>query len=219
MPHGIGVTIRITTTGARITGMGRKKLHSNRNELILDAASELFAVVGYDKTTLDEIAERAGISKGSIYLEFDSKQEILFTLISRYKEAQLLEMRRLADSGKSHSALATLKAMLVQNVGTIYESVMRNQRSPEEVIQSRERLRVRLKPFLDARLALIEEMLCRAEQTGEISPLKERRRTAQLLMMALRAVLPPYEAGVNKIRLQHEAAELLELVMKGLHTS
>lgn len=198
--------------------MGRKKLLPNRGDLILQAASELFASMSYEKTTLDEIAELAGISKGSIYLEFESKEEILFTLISQNKEAQLVEMRRLAENDKSGSALATLKAVLVQNVGTIYEGVIRNRRSPEEMVQSRERLRSRLKPFLEARLALIEELLARAEQTGEIAPLKERRRTAQLMIMVLRAVLPPYPADANKIRLQHEAAELLELVLKGLQS-
>jgi AcrR family transcriptional regulator len=196
--------------------MGRKKLLPNRSDLILQAAAELFSAVSYEKTTLGEIAERAGISKGSIYLEFESKEEILFTLIAQNKEAQLADMRRLIDTDKSTSALATLKAMLVHNIGAIYEGVVRNRRSPEEMMQSRERLRLRLKPFLDARLDMIEELLARAEQTGEIPPLKERRRTAQLMMMGLRAVLPPYAADTNKVRLQHEAAELLELILKGL---
>jgi AcrR family transcriptional regulator len=195
--------------------MGRKKLLANRADLILDAASELFSAMSYEKTTLDEIAERAGISKGSIYLEFESKEEILFTLIARTKDEQLHAMRRIANR-KSESVLDLLKTMLVQNTGMIYDTVTCTRLSPEEMVQKRERIGTRLKPFLEARLALIEELLRRAENTREIRPLKEPRRTAQLIVMALRAVLPPYETDAGKVRIQHETAEILELIMNGL---
>lgn len=43
---------------------------------ILQAALKVFAANGYAATRLDEVAERAGISKGTIYLYFDSKEEL-----------------------------------------------------------------------------------------------------------------------------------------------
>jgi AcrR family transcriptional regulator len=200
--------------------MGRKKLLPNRADLILQAAEELFAERSYQKTTLDEIAERAAIGKGSIYLEFSSKEEILFALISQQKAEELEEMRRFVAQASKETlkagALETLKALLLKQVGAIYDSINRKQRSPEEVIQSRERLRERLKPFLDARLQLIVELLERAQQQNEIRPQKDFHRTAQLIMMSLRAVLPPYDSQANKLKLQHDAAEILELIFEGL---
>ena len=43
---------------------------------ILQAALKVFAANGYAATRLDEVAERAGISKGTIYLYFNSKEEL-----------------------------------------------------------------------------------------------------------------------------------------------
>ncbi|HEY9746342.1 MAG TPA: helix-turn-helix domain-containing protein [Oculatellaceae cyanobacterium] len=195
--------------------MGRKRLLPNRADLILKAAADLFAERTYEKTTLDGIAERAGIGKGSIYLEFESKEEILFALICRSKQAELHEMRRLV-ANPGESPLKTLKQMLVKNIGMVYDAVSRNRRSPEEMMQSRERLKERLKPFFDERIECIEALLLQAVKAGEIRPLRKPRRTAQLMMMALRTALPPYETNPQKLKLQNDAAEILELIFEGL---
>lgn len=195
--------------------MGRKKLVPNRADIILQTAADLFAEYGYEKATLEEIAERACISKGSIYLEFASKEDILFTLICQSTTKQLDEMRRIA-AGKSTSTLETLKAMLVKHIGNAYDTVKQNRRSPEEIMQSRERLRARLQPFFEARLQLVMELLERAARQREIHSQSDFHRTAQLIMLALRAVLPPYEPNASKLKLQHDAAEILELIFNGL---
>lgn len=48
---------------------------------ILDAAGTLFAKQGVAQTTIDEIAEGAGVSSGSVYRHFGGKQEILVAFI------------------------------------------------------------------------------------------------------------------------------------------
>lgn len=55
----------------------------DRRERILDAAEELVLAQGFDAMSVAAIAERAGIGKGAIYLEFAGKQEILDTLLQR----------------------------------------------------------------------------------------------------------------------------------------
>jgi TetR/AcrR family acrAB operon transcriptional repressor len=49
---------------------------SDRRLRLLDAAGSLFAQWGFDKTSVDEIAREAGISKGAVYLEFPNKEEL-----------------------------------------------------------------------------------------------------------------------------------------------
>lgn len=195
--------------------MGRKKLLENRADVILQAASALFAEYSYEKTTLDEIALQSRIGKGSIYLEFGSKEDILFALIEQNKALQLADMRQMAAQ-TSENTLVTLKAMLVKHIGMIYDFVKRNRRSPEEMMQSRERLRARLKPFFEARIHVVEELLRRAAEQNEIRPQTDFHRTAQVVMMTLRAVFPPYDPTTNKLKLQNDAAEILELIFEGL---
>lgn len=62
-----------------------------REERILDAARDLIVRFGYDKTTVREIAEGAGVSKGTIYLHFDGKKELFEGLLLR-------EYQRVASS-------------------------------------------------------------------------------------------------------------------------
>jgi len=56
----------------------REKLH--RRNSILEAARHLFFVKGY-RATMDEIAERAELSKGTLYLYFKSKDELYVSVI------------------------------------------------------------------------------------------------------------------------------------------
>ncbi len=47
---------------------------------ILDAAAKCFSKWGYAKTTMDKIAEEAGVSKGTLYWYFKSKEELFVEL-------------------------------------------------------------------------------------------------------------------------------------------
>jgi AcrR family transcriptional regulator len=57
-----------------------------RVDLILDTAAELFAEVGYETATTNAIAERAGISIGSLYRYFPDKETLLRAWANRYGE-------------------------------------------------------------------------------------------------------------------------------------
>jgi AcrR family transcriptional regulator len=59
-----------------------KRLQEGR-ERIAAAAAELFLSSGYHSTSVREIAQRAGVSVGSVFNYFTSKEEILFFLFSR----------------------------------------------------------------------------------------------------------------------------------------
>ena len=50
---------------------------------LLDAAERLFARHGFDATSVDDVAEAAGFSKGALYYNFESKDELLEALVER----------------------------------------------------------------------------------------------------------------------------------------
>jgi TetR/AcrR family transcriptional regulator, transcriptional repressor of aconitase len=65
---------------------GSEKL-ALRKQLIIDAALDCFLQYGYDKTTLEDIATRAGLSRTLLYLQFRNKEEIFIeTTRSLYRE-------------------------------------------------------------------------------------------------------------------------------------
>lgn len=55
----------------------------NRRENLLKAGAQLFARWGFDKTSVDDIAKEAGISKGGVYLEFPNKEALFRAVLYR----------------------------------------------------------------------------------------------------------------------------------------
>lgn len=60
-----------------------------KRERILAAAAERFIAYGYRKTSIDDVARAAGIGKGTVYLYYRSKPELLFHAMGREKLAYL----------------------------------------------------------------------------------------------------------------------------------
>lgn len=60
-----------------------KEAEERRNE-ILDAVDELFAQKGFDGTSTNDILEKVGIARGTLYYHFKSKEDIMDALIERY---------------------------------------------------------------------------------------------------------------------------------------
>ncbi len=73
-----------------------------RKTAIIDAAEKIFTQNGYEKTTIDDIAKESELAKGTLYLYFQSKEEIFGGIILRGLEtmASLLEeQQKTASTG------------------------------------------------------------------------------------------------------------------------
>ncbi|MBW3086533.1 HTH-type transcriptional regulator BetI [Austwickia sp. TVS 96-490-7B] len=69
---------------ARTKGLdGRSARRHDTKLLILGAATELFALRGVTATSMDDIAEHAGIAKGSLYYNFSSKSGLVEALMAQ----------------------------------------------------------------------------------------------------------------------------------------
>jgi AcrR family transcriptional regulator len=66
-----------------------------RREQILDAAVAVFTERGVAATAMSEIATRAGVAKGTLYLYFDSKELLVEALAARYQQVVVDEAIRL----------------------------------------------------------------------------------------------------------------------------
>lgn len=75
---------------------------TERADRILDAAADLLARWGYRKVTVDEVARRAGVGKGTVYLHWRSRDDLLLAVLLREGAATFDELARgmRADPGE-----------------------------------------------------------------------------------------------------------------------
>src|SRR5919198_6132991 len=81
----------------RRTRAARSEGRDAREEL-LEAAARVFAEKGFQAASVDEIAERAGFSKGAVYWHFESKDDLFFALLAERIDRPTWEMIELLES-------------------------------------------------------------------------------------------------------------------------
>lgn len=87
----------------------KERQREERERLILEAAEKLLLERGYHETSIDDIAARVGISKGTVYLHFASKEDLVFALLTRGMRAFLQRIDDiLSGTGTAREKLATL---------------------------------------------------------------------------------------------------------------
>lgn len=65
---------------------------------ILEAAERCFAQSGYDGTSVSQICQAAGVSKGALYHHYESKQDIFVELLNRWLEEMEFQLADLSES-------------------------------------------------------------------------------------------------------------------------
>jgi AcrR family transcriptional regulator len=70
-----------------------------KKECILVEAARAFARWGFRKTTVDDIAKAAKVAKGTVYLAYESKEDLFFQVIERELRAWVGEVAKLIDAG------------------------------------------------------------------------------------------------------------------------
>jgi AcrR family transcriptional regulator len=83
---------------------------------ILDAAVRLFAEKGFDGTSVQEIVERAEVTKGAMYHYFSAKDDLLYEIYHELISRQLADQERILAAGLSPAD--TVRALIVDLVET-----------------------------------------------------------------------------------------------------
>ncbi|MCF3960660.1 TetR/AcrR family transcriptional regulator [Streptomyces fuscigenes] len=112
-----------------------------REQALLDAAEELLARVGLERMTVEDIAKGAGISRGSLYFYFRSKQDVLAALVARTMIAVREDAARAAEDTASPPARSVERALLRtgrmwREHGTVMRAAVENAARNEAVGRS-----------------------------------------------------------------------------------
>jgi len=79
----------------------RPDVSNERKTQILNAAEDIFTQKGFDDARMEDIAEETGVSKGTLYLYFKSKNDLIFAILDRMFER---EFKQFEDIEKQPSS-------------------------------------------------------------------------------------------------------------------
>jgi AcrR family transcriptional regulator len=118
-----------------------QRLDEAKREAILQAAKQRLSQYGVKKTTMQEIAEDAGIAVGTLYLYFKNKNEILIATAEAYTQQHIRDTEKILRSPMS--APQKLKTYLVNRFRAVQENRLSGSHAAELA-----RAVIRLKPEL-----------------------------------------------------------------------
>lgn len=192
-------------------------LPPNIDALILEAADRLLARYGYRKMTVDDLANDVGIGKGTVYLRFKSKQEIVLATVDRIVETIVRRMEVIA-SGRL-TPPEKIRRMLVFRVMHCFDQVQHYTESLSEVLRDlRFELLERRERYFAQEAIPLSTVLKQGQATGHFRRLPPVS-TARILLAATNALLP-FSLSTRELgtRSHHEATakKIAAIMTEGL---
>ena len=134
----------------------RTRIQQEKRELILEAALDVFSANGFRGSTIDQIAEAAGMSKPNLLYYFRRKEDIHETLMQRLLDTWLAPLRELDDVG---DPITELKSYIRRKLEMARDYPRQSRLFANEILQGAPRimpmLEGELKSLVDEKAAVI----------------------------------------------------------------
>jgi TetR/AcrR family transcriptional regulator, transcriptional repressor for nem operon len=129
---------------------------------ILDAATNLVVRHGAAALTMEDVAREEDVAKGTVYLYFDSIEDLIAALRARYAESLMRELGPLLPTGGSGSRLRRLDAFIA-GTANVYEATHQLHHALFEEAGASEA------PLIEAFRALLRAFIADGRDAGEFS--------------------------------------------------
>ena len=187
-------------------------------DAILDATDRLLARFGYRKMTVEDIAVEAGIGKGTIYLHFASKEEVVLSHVDRIVDR--LKQQHLAVIARSEiTAPERIRQMLLARVLFRFDSIQHYTQSLNDLLAAlRPGLLARRAKYFEEEAQIFAAVLAEGRASGEFQFANELT-TARALLEATNGLLP-YSLSTNELgereEVERRTSAIADLLLHGL---
>jgi AcrR family transcriptional regulator len=186
-------------------------------DLILDAVDALLASYGYKRMTMEDVARQVGIGKGTIYLHFPGKEELILSHIERIADRLVERLREIAGSPDSPDR--RVRKMLVLRVLFRFDSFVHYSQSLNDLLSSvRTGFLARREKHFEKEAGVLEEVLREGARLGVLE-CADPRTTSFVLIQSTNSLLPfnlaARELG-RREELEDQVSRIADLLIKGL---
>jgi AcrR family transcriptional regulator len=178
----------------------RRRRKEARPQELLDAALELFVEKGFAATRAEEVAARAGVSKGTLYLYFPSKEDLLKAVITQNLADRVAEgAAQAADYTGSASDLLRLV------MGAWWEQVYQSQAAAvfklvvTEVRNFPDIAEFYLREVVEPAQQLLARMIQRGIDAGEFRPVDLNVAVHSLVLPLIMVCVHKHSIGACKL--------------------
>ncbi len=196
----------------------RTRIQREKRELIREAALEVFSQYGFRGSTIDQIAEAAGMSKPNLLYYFKNKEEIFATLIQRLLETWLAPLKEMDAEGEPQTEI---RSYIRRKIEMARDFPRESRLFANEILQGAPRilpmLEGELKALVDEKAAVIgqwmrEGRLKKSDPYHFIFAIWATTQHYADFDVQVRAVLGPVRGGEGRFE---DAARFLEGLFLG----
>ncbi len=195
----------------------RPDVSEERRSQILEAASAVFARLGFHQARMDDIAQEAGLSKGALYLYYNSKDAIIAALLRFFFDQELAMLRRLLQTGSEQSAREQL-LMVNRRMGEAMKwmEAMRPIAFEFYAIAARQKnVRQFLKEYFKEYRELLAALIQRGVESGEFKPL-DAQSVAITVAALYEGLVLLWMVDPQAVQWEKASEESLRLLLGGL---
>ncbi len=174
----------------------RQRRKEARPQELIDAALELFAEKGFAATRSEEVAARAGVAKGTLYLYYPSKEELLKAVITQHLSGEIAAVAEYAR-GYDGTCASLLRAVFTEwwsrvldsPTSAVFKLVITEARNFPDIADFYR------SAVVEPATALVGEVVERGITNGEFRPTDVRGTVMSLILPMIMLCLHKHSLG------------------------
>lgn len=193
----------------------RPDVSEERKNQILEAATRVFTQRGFDEARMDDIVAESGLSKGTLYWYFNSKEALITTIVDRVFDWETAHMQKIIDS--QNTAPRKMEALInvtVQDLDRM-KPLMPILFEFWSLSLRKETVNKTIKRYYQRFLDLIEPIIRQGIQDGDFRPV-DTTKAAITFGAVFEGTILMWAYFPEQVNFQDQFKTNLDLVLAGL---
>ncbi len=183
-------------------------MQTERQTQIIETSIEIISQKGIQGLTIKNLSKKIGISEPAIYRHFDSKTEILVTILNNFKEMATFLGGLMKDNNSS--AAEKIEFMFSRIIDVFSETPsLISVIFSEEIFKNEEILKKKIVEIMDMNEEIIEQIIQKGQNKGEVRTDINYKNLALIVMGTLRLRVKRWDLKDYRGDLKKESNDLI----------